>query len=219
MNIVMLGAPGAGKGTQADLLAEYLQIPHIATGDLFREALRRNTPLGRQAREYMDRGELVPDAITIAMVRERLAQPDCARGVILDGFPRTVEQAQALDEILAERGQAVDLAIFIRVRPEVLIERLSGRWTCRDCQGVYHTVFNPPRQPGVCDVCGGSLFQREDDRPETQRHRIEVYLEQTAPLIEFYRKRGVLSEVNGEREIAEVQEEIRDAVTRVRAVR
>ena len=216
MNIVLLGAPGAGKGTQAELLAGYLGIPHVATGDLFREALRGDTPLGRRAKEYMDRGELVPDSVTIAMVRERLAASDTANGVILDGFPRTIEQARALDEILAERGRKVDLVIFIRVRPEVLLERLSGRWVCRDCQGVYHTLLNPPATPGVCDACGGRLFQRPDDRPEVQKHRIEVYLAQTAPLVEYYRKRGLLVEVDGERGIAQVQEEIRDAVARVR---
>ncbi len=218
MNIVLLGAPGAGKGTQAELLAEYLRIPHVATGDLFREALRGDTPLGRRAKAYIERGELVPDDITIAMVQERLAQPDSERGVILDGFPRTVEQARALDRVLAERGTQLDLVIFIRVRPEVLLQRLSGRWICRDCQGVYHMTFNPPRQPGVCDVCGGPLYQREDDRPETQSRRIEVYLAQTSPLIEYYRERGLLVEVDGEREITEVQEEIRNAVARVRAV-
>jgi adenylate kinase len=149
------------------------------------------------------------------MLRERLAAPDSKRGVILDGFPRTVEQAEALDEILAERGQQVDLAISIRVRPEVLLQRLAGRWVCRDCQGVYHTLYNPPRQPGVCDVCGGELYQRPDDRPETQRHRIEVYLAQTAPLIEFYRRRGLLVEVDGEQDIATIQEELQRVVARV----
>lgn len=217
MNIVLLGAPGAGKGTQAEYLAEHLQIPHVATGDLFREAYKADTPLGREARAYVDRGELVPDSITVAMLRERLSAPDSRCGVILDGFPRTVEQAQALDRLLAERGQKVDLTIFIRVRPEVLLARLSGRWICRDCQGVYHVLFNPPRQPGVCDACGGPLYQREDDRPETQRRRIEVYLAQTSPLVAYYRDRGILVEVDGEKEIAEVRQDLREAVDRVRA--
>lgn len=217
MNIVLLGAPGAGKGTQAELLAEDLGIPHIASGDLFREALRGDTLLGRQAKAYVDRGELVPDSVTIAMVRERLAAPDSERGFILDGFPRTVEQAQALDEILAERGRRVDLAVFIQVRPQVLLERLSGRWICRDCQGVYHLLYNPPRVPGVCDLCGGPLYQRPDDRPETQGRRIEVYLAQTAPLIELYGRRGLLVEVDGEQDIAHVREELRNAVATVRA--
>jgi len=217
LNIVLLGAPGAGKGTQADLLSAYLQVPHVATGDLFREALRNNTCLGQQAKEYMDRGELVPDSITVAMVRERLAQPDCARGVILDGFPRTIEQAEALDALLSELDRQLDLVVFIRVRPEVLVERLSGRWICHDCQGVYHTLFNPPEVPGVCDACDGELFQRVDDRPETQRYRIEVYLRQTAPLVEWYRERGLLVEVDGEREIDRIQEDLREAVARVRA--
>lgn len=218
MEIVLLGAPGAGKGTQAELLAEHLGIPHVASGDLFREALKGQTPLGRQAKEYMDRGELVPDAITIAMVRERLASADTQRGVILDGFPRTVEQAEALDETMAERGRRIDLAVFIRVRPEVLLERLSGRWICLDCQGVYHTLYQPPAEPGRCDVCGGGLYQRVDDRPETQSRRIEVYLAQTAPLIDYYRQRGILAEVDGERDIESVQQELRRAVAQVQGV-
>ncbi|MDI7275796.1 MAG: adenylate kinase, partial [Anaerolineae bacterium] len=188
---MLLGAPGAGKGTQADLLSDYLRVPHIASGDLFREALAKDTPLGRQARAYMDRGELVPDAITIAMVRERLQAPDAERGFILDGFPRTVEQAAALDELLTERGEKLDLAVFIDARPQILLQRLSGRWICQDCQGVYHTLYNPPARPEVCDACGGALYQRIDDRPETQRRRIEVYLAQTAPLVESYRQRGL----------------------------
>ncbi len=219
MDVVLLGAPGAGKGTQAELLSEHLHIPHIATGDLFREALRGDTPLGRQAKAYMDRGELVPDSVTIAMVRERMHEPDTAQGAIFDGFPRTVEQAQALEAILAERGQQVDIAIYIDVRPEVLLERLSGRWICRDCGGVYHAVSNPSEVPGICSACGGQLYQRPDDRPEVQRRRIEVYLEQTAPLIEYYRERGLLAEVDGERDIVQVQEELRDVVARVRAAR
>jgi adenylate kinase len=216
LNIVLLGAPGAGKGTQAELLAEHLNVPHVATGDLFREALRGDTPLGRKAKEYMDRGELVPDEVTVAMVRQRLAAPDTREGVILDGFPRTVEQAQALDELLAERGRQVDVAIFIHVGPEALLERLSGRWICRDCQGVYHSFYKPPRVPEVCDTCGTGLYQRLDDRPETQRRRVDVYLAQTAPLIAYYQERGVLAEVDGEQEIDRVQEQLRSVVTQVR---
>jgi len=216
LRIVLLGAPGAGKGTQAEFLSEYLGVPHIATGDLFREALAKDTPLGRQAKAYMDRGELVPDSITIAMVRERLSAPDTERGFILDGFPRTVEQARALDQVLAERGQKLDVVVYIDVRPEVLLQRLSGRWICQDCQGVYHTLYNPPERPEICDACGGRLYQRVDDRPETQRRRIEVYLAQTAPLIQFYRERGLLVEINGEQEIARVRDELRSVVDRVR---
>lgn len=212
MNIVLLGAPGAGKGTQAELLAEHLRIPHVASGDLFREALRSDTPLGREAKGYMDRGELVPDAVTIAMVRDRLAAPDSREGVILDGFPRTVEQAGALDGVLAEKGQKVDLVAFIHVRPDELLKRLSGRWTCRDCGGVYHTLFNPSKRPDVCDACGGPLYQRPDDKPETQARRIEVYLAQTSPLVEHYRRRGSLVEIDGEQEIGKVQEDLRRAV-------
>lgn len=213
MNVLLLGAPGAGKGTQAALLAEHLHIPHVASGDLFREALRSDTPLGREAKGYIDRGELVPDAVTIAMVRERLTAPDSREGVILDGFPRTVEQARALDGILAELGQQVDLVAFIQVRPEELLKRLSGRWTCRDCGGVYHTLYNPPARPDICDSCGGPLYQRPDDRPETQARRIEVYLAQTKPLVEYYQQRSVLVEIDGEQEIDKVQEDLRQAVT------
>lgn len=219
MNIVLLGAPGAGKGTQAELLAEHLGIPHVATGDLFREALKGNTSLGRQAKEYMDRGELVPDSVTIAMVRERLMMPDTEHGVILDGFPRTVEQAEALDAIMEERGDRLDVVVFIRVEPDVLLQRLSGRWICRDCQGVYHTLYNPPEVPEICAACGGQLQQRVDDRPETQRRRIEVYLAQTAPLIDYYRRRGVLFEIDGEQDIGQVQNELRAAVDQVKVGR
>ncbi len=210
--IVLLGPPGAGKGTQADMLSQKLGIPHVASGDLFRDHLKRQTELGQLAKGYMDRGELVPDEVTIGMVKERIAQPDCATGVILDGFPRTVPQADALNRVMAEQGKAITCVPYINVRDEALLERLTARWTCRNCQAVYNVLAKPPRQSGVCDVCGGELYQRADDTPETQRHRIEVYNKQTAPLIAYYRERGLLAEVNGEQSIEAVQEALLQAV-------
>lgn len=209
--LLLLGAPGAGKGTQAAFLTEKLGIPHVASGDLFRESVAKQTELGKLAKGYMDRGELVPDEVTIAMVMERLSQGDCAKGAILDGFPRTIAQAQALEEALAERGASLTKAIYIAVSEDALVERLSGRWTCRQCGAVYHERFNPPQVPGVCDVCGGELYQRPDDTPETQRRRIRVYMEQTAPLIDYFAASGRLAEVDGEKGV----EEVRNAVWEV----
>lgn len=212
MDIVLLGAPGAGKGTQAELLAEWLAVPTVSSGELFREAMDAGTPLGLQAREYIDRGELVPDRITIDMVAERLSRPDCAGGVILDGFPRTVAQAEALEELLGRMGRRVDVVAYIEVAPEVSLRRLAGRWTCSRCGAVYHEVFSPEAVSGKCDQCGGKLTQREDDRPEVQRRRIEVYRERTAPLIAHYRERGILSEVDGERDVEAVQRDLRAVI-------
>lgn len=205
MYVILIGAPGAGKGTQAALLVEALGLPHVASGDLFRENLQNETPLGVQAKSYMDRGELVPDDVTIAMVRERLSRPDCEAGVILDGFPRTVAQAIALDKMLAEEGKAIDLVPYIRVSEETLVARLAGRWICGQCQTPYHPLANPPRQARMCDECGGQLYQRDDDKPETVRKRLEVYFAQTMPVIEHYRQQGLLIEVEGEGSIEEVQ--------------
>lgn len=210
--IVLLGAPGAGKGTQAVYLEEVLGIPHVSSGDLFRENLRNETGLGKLARSYMDKGELVPDEVTIAMVKERLARPDCAGGVVLDGFPRTIAQAQALDEILAETGRRVGIVPYIKVPDDVLLARLAGRWTCRQCEAVYHELFNPPKIAGKCDACGGELYQRADDTPETQRRRIEVYFQQTTPLIEYYRDRGLLVEIDGAQSIERVQADLLAAI-------
>jgi adenylate kinase len=210
--IILLGAPGAGKGTQAAMLTETLGVPHVASGDLFRSALQKGTPLGLEAKKYMDQGLLVPDEVTIAMVRERLALPDCEEGVILDGFPRTLEQAKALDAALAEEGRAIDKVLYIKVPNEELVARLSGRWICRDCQAVYHTITNPPQQAGRCDACGGELYQRSDDKPETVRRRLEVYFEQTMPLIEYYTEIGVLTEVNGDQSISKVQTALLEAI-------
>lgn len=216
MFLVLLGAPGVGKGTQARELMEKLGLPQVSSGDLFREAVKAHTPLGVEAQKYLDRGEYVPDSVTIAMVAERLAQPDCAEGAILDGFPRTIEQARALDAILEQKGTSVALVPYIKASTETLLQRLGGRWTCRNCQAVYHVLYNPPREPGKCDVCGGELYQRADDTPETHRKRIEVYLEQTAPLIQYYQERGLLVEINGELDIAGVRAQLLKAVRRVR---
>ena len=214
--IALLGAPGAGKGTQAETLAAELGLPHVATGDLFREALRKETSLGLLAKSYMNKGQLVPDDITIQMVRERLAQPDCSGGAILDGFPRTVEQARALDGLLAELGASLTVVPYIKVSTDVLLARLAGRWSCRVCGAVYHTLYKPPKRPDCCDECGGELYQRADDTPETQKRRINVYLAETAPLIEFYTKRGLLVEIDGEQDIESVHRDllavIRDAM-------
>jgi adenylate kinase len=212
MYLVLLGPPGSGKGTQAERLKEQLGLPHVASGDLFRDHISNQTELGLLAKGYIDRGELVPDDVTIAMVRERLQQPDCDEGVILDGFPRTLPQAQALDEILASRGRALSGVLYINVPDEELVRRLSGRWLCRRCQTPYHVVFSPPAQEGVCDECGGELYQRDDDRPETVRARLRVYHEQTAPLIDYYRRASLLVEVDGAGDIETVNATLLDAI-------
>ncbi|MBI2873209.1 MAG: adenylate kinase [Chloroflexi bacterium] len=212
MRIVLLGPPGAGKGTQAKTLAERLRVPHVASGDLFRQHQAENTPLGRQVRYYTERGDLVPDQLTIRMVLERLGEADCAGGYILDGFPRTLEQARALDSELASRGQELDVALSVEVPEEELVRRLSGRLICRQCQAPYHRDNAPPRRPGVCDRCGGELYQRPDDQPEVVRQRFRVYLAQTAPLAEHYRVRGKLKEVDGQGSIEEVEAAMMEAV-------
>jgi len=204
MFLILLGPPGAGKGTQAALLAEARSLAHIATGDMFREAMRSGSEVGQQAKAYVDRGELVPDELTIRMLLERLTQPDCAGGCMLDGFPRNLEQAKALDAALTERGQAVDHVAYIRVSEEELTERLGGRWTCRQCGAVYHQRNSPPATAGRCDQCGGELYQRSDDQPETIRRRLTVYFRDTAPLVEYYRQRGKLMEVDGQQGIEAV---------------
>ncbi len=214
-HIVMLGPPGAGKGTQAKRIAEKLGIPHVSSGDIFRENLRNRTELGRMAEEYINRGELVPDDVTIAMIRDRLSRPDCRDGVVLDGFPRTPAQAAALDTILQEvAGAQVDIVPCIRVPESVLVERLTGRRSCPRGH-VYHLKFNPPAEPGKCDHDGLELFQREDDTRETVTHRIQVYNQQTQPLIEYYEKRGVLVNINGDQPIENVSAELFAALAQV----
>lgn len=210
--IVLLGPPGAGKGTQAQVLAEKTGLAHISSGDIFRENLKNQTDLGKLAQGYMNRGELVPDDVTIAMIRERLSRPDCAKGAILDGFPRTPAQAEALSAMLEELDGKVVSVPYISVPAEVLIERLSGRWTCRTCGKVYHSVYNPPQKAGICDDDSGELYQREDDQPATVEKRIKVYLEQTSPLIEHYRQAGLLVEIDGTLPIEEVTRQLLEAI-------
>ena len=196
--IVLLGPPGVGKGTQAKIIAEKMGLPHISSGDLFRENLTNKTDLGKQAQAFMDRGELVPDELTIAMLRDRLSRPDCANGAILDGFPRTPPQARALSQLLAERSSDVSVVPFLNANEAVLIDRLSGRLTCRAGGHVYNRHLNPPRVAGKCDVDGSELILRDDDKPETVQRRLRVYTEQTSPLIDHYKAEGKLIEINGD---------------------
>ena len=212
MHIIMLGAPGAGKGTQADILSEELKLHHVASGDLFRQALEERTELGLRAKSYMEKGELVTDEVTIEMILERIDRPDCASGCILDGFPRTLRQARTLDKVLEERGKAIYKAIYIEVHDEELVRRLSGRWLCRACQTPYHVTNSPPKTPGQCDRCGGELYQRSDDREETVRERLNVFFTQTAPILDYYGKRSKLIRVRGDQRIQEVAAEIISAL-------
>lgn len=209
--IVMLGPPGAGKGTQAKQLAQALDLVHVSTGDLFRENLKNETELGQLAQSYMNKGELVPDDVTIRMVEERLSRPDCDQGAVLDGFPRTPAQADALEALLAKFDAGVNVVPYIKVLDEVLIERLSGRWMSTSGR-VYHALYNPPMVKWIDDLDGSKLYQREDDKPETVRHRIEVYREQTAPLIEYYRQKGLLVEIDGTQAIDDVTKDLMNAV-------
>jgi adenylate kinase len=206
--IVLLGPPGAGKGTQAEVISAKLHLPHISSGDLFREHFAHQTELGKLAAGYINKGELVPDDVTIAMIRERLSRPDCHTGALLDGFPRTPPQAEALATMLAEINGQVKSVPYICVPDDVLIERLAGRWTCRKAGHVFHEKYNPPRQPGICDFDGSELYQREDDKTETVKRRIRVYTEQTQPLIEYYRQHGVLIEVDGKKSIEQVTDDL-----------
>jgi adenylate kinase len=206
--IVLLGPPGAGKGTQAEILEEKLQLPHISSGDIFRENIKNGTELGKLAQTFMNQGKLVPDDLTIDMIRERFSRPDCVKGAILDGFPRTPAQADALEVMLKGFGGKVDLVPFITAPTDALIERLTGRWTCRANGHIFHVRFNPPKQAGVCDIDGSELYQRDDDKPETVTNRIKVYQEQTAPLIDYYTKRGTLAEINGLAPVEEVSAQL-----------
>jgi len=204
MNLVLMGLPGAGKGTQAEKIVQEYGIPHISTGDMFRAAMKEGTALGLQAKAYMDRGDLVPDEVTIGIVRERLSKDDCQKGFLLDGFPRTVAQAEALEVMLAELGRSIDYVINIEVDKALLMERLTGRRICKECGATYHLVFNPPAKLGVCDKCGGELYQRADDNEETVANRLEVNMKQTQPLLDFYRAKGYLRNINGQQEIEQV---------------
>lgn len=197
MKIIMLGAPGAGKGTQAKKIAEKYSIPHISTGDIFRANIKNNTELGQKAKTYMDKGELVPDELVVDLIMDRFKEADCANGYVLDGFPRTIPQAEALDKALTANNEAVDFAINVEVPDENIINRMSGRRACVGCGATYHIQFNAPKVEGVCDTCGEKLILRDDDKPETVKNRLSVYHEQTQPLIDYYSKKGVLAEVDG----------------------
>jgi len=208
VRLVLLGPPGAGKGTQAKLLQEHFDIPQISTGDILRRAAKEGTPFGKRAKKYMDRGELVPDSVILDIVEERLSADDCHKGFLLDGFPRTVVQAEAFQTMLDRQNQALDGAVSLRVPRQKLVARLSGRRTCRQCGAMYHVRFNPPKKEGVCDQCGGDLYQRADDREETIEARMEVYDRESAPLLEHFRQKGLLREVDGSKTTDEVFREI-----------
>ncbi|MBP5354487.1 MAG: adenylate kinase [Lachnospiraceae bacterium] len=204
MKLVMLGAPGAGKGTQAKMIAAKYGIPHISTGDIFRANIKNGTELGEKAKKYMDQGLLVPDELTLALIMDRFAQDDCKNGYVLDGFPRTIAQAEALTASLKENGEALDMAIDVDVPDENIIERMGGRRACVSCGGTYHVLYNPPKVSGICDLCGGELSIRKDDLPETVKRRLTVYHEQTQPLIDYYTAEGILRSVDGTKDVNEV---------------
>lgn len=208
MNLVLMGLPGAGKGTQAEKIVEKYNIPHISTGDMFRAAIKDGTELGLQAKSFMDKGALVPDEVTIGIVKDRLSKDDCEKGFLLDGFPRTVAQAAALDEMLSELNRPIDYVINVDVDKDILMERLTGRRICKECGATYHLVFNPPAEEGVCTRCGGELYQRADDNAETVQNRLEVNLAQTKPLLSFYEDKGTLRNINGQQDINVVFEDI-----------
>ncbi|MFP3121409.1 MULTISPECIES: adenylate kinase [Bacillaceae] len=208
MNLILMGLPGAGKGTQAERIIAKYNIPHISTGDMFRAAIKEGTELGLKAKSFMDQGALVPDEVTIGIVRERLSKEDCDNGFLLDGFPRTVAQASALEEIVKDLGKKIDYVINIDVDSDLLLKRLTGRRICKDCGSTYHLVFNPPAVEGVCDKCGGELYQRSDDNEETVANRLEVNIKQTQPLLNFYEELGYLRNINGVQEIGKVFEDI-----------
>jgi adenylate kinase len=212
MYIIMLGAPGAGKGTQADILSQEMDLPHIASGDLFRQALEKRTEVGLLVKNYMDKGELVPDEITIKMILGRINQPDCASGCLFDGFPRTLHQAKTLDEALRAQGKSIDKAIYIEVPNEELVKRLGGRRLCRVCQTPYHIINSPPKTPGKCDKCGGELYQRSDDKEETVKDRLNIFFTQTVPILDYYKKQNKLIRVNGNLGMQGVASEILSAL-------
>ncbi|MDT9027719.1 MULTISPECIES: adenylate kinase [Rossellomorea] len=208
MNIVLMGLPGAGKGTQAEKIVDKYGIPHISTGDMFRAAIKGGTELGLKAKSFMDNGDLVPDEVTIGIVRERLSKEDCEKGFLLDGFPRTVAQAEALENILADLGKKMNYVININVDKDILMERLTGRRICKECGATYHLVFNPPTEEGVCDRCGGELYQRADDNEETVQNRLDVNIKQTQPLLAYYEDKGYLKNIDGQQDIHRVFDDI-----------
>ncbi|MBT2758922.1 adenylate kinase [Mesobacillus foraminis] len=210
MNLVLMGLPGAGKGTQAEKIVAKYNIPHISTGDMFRAAMKEGTELGLKAKSFMDQGALVPDEVTIGIVRERLSKPDCEKGFLLDGFPRTVAQADALEHMLADLNKKIDFVINIDVDQSILMDRLTGRRICKSCGSTYHLVFNPPAKEGVCDRCGGELYQRADDNANTVQNRLDVNIKQTKPLLNFYEDKGYLRNINGQQDINVVFSEIEE---------
>lgn len=212
MRIILLGPPGAGKGTQAANIVSEFHIPHISTGDIFRKNLKEGTPLGLKAKEYMDQGLLVPDDLVVEIVKDRLSEDDCTEGFMLDGFPRTVAQAEALDEELKTLGASLDTVLNIEVDHELLVERITGRRICKNCGATYHVKFNSPTEEGKCDVCGGELYQRADDQEETVKKRLDVYTKQTEPLINYYREKGILRTINGQQDIDKVFKDITKAL-------
>lgn len=217
MNLILLGAPGAGKGTQAKIIVEKYKIPQISTGDMLRDAVAKGTELGKKAKEFMEQGKLVPDEIVVSIVKERLKQRDCKNGFILDGFPRTIAQAEALDKIMEEMGKKIDAVININVPEEEIVKRIVNRRTCRKCGAIYHLIYDPPKKDEICDKCGGELYQRDDDREEVIRERFAVYRKKTEPLIEYYRKKGILNDVDGSKHIEEVKKEILSVLERIKS--
>ncbi|MCG2428823.1 adenylate kinase [Staphylococcus epidermidis] len=210
MNIILMGLPGAGKGTQASEIVKKFPIPHISTGDMFRKAIKDETDLGKEAKSYMDRGELVPDEVTVGIVKERISEDDAKKGFLLDGFPRTIDQAESLSQIMSELAREIDAVINIEVPEEELMNRLTGRRICEKCGTTYHLVFNPPKVDGICDIDGGKLYQREDDNPETVSNRLSVNVKQSKPILEYYNNKGVLKNIDGSKDIDEVTKDVID---------
>lgn len=210
MNIILMGSPGAGKGTQASEIVKKFPIPHISTGDMFRKAIKDETDLGKEAKSYMDRGELVPDEVTVGIVKERISEDDAKKGFLLDGFPRTIDQAESLSQIMSELDREIDAVINIEVPEEELMNRLTGRRICEKCGTTYHLVFNPPKVDGICDIDGGKLYQREDDNPETVSNRLSVNVKQSKPILEYYNNKGVLKNIDGSKDIDEVTNDVID---------
>ncbi|GGG90957.1 adenylate kinase [Staphylococcus pragensis] len=216
MNIILMGLPGAGKGTQASEIVKKFPIPHISTGDMFRKAIKDETDLGKEAKSYMDRGELVPDEVTVGIVKERISEDDAKKGFLLDGFPRTIDQAEALNNIMSELGRNIDAVINIEVPEEELMNRLTGRRICEKCGTTYHLVFNPPKVDGVCDIDGGKLYQREDDNPETVSNRLSVNVKQSKPILEYYEEKGVLKNIDGANDIDQVTKDVIDILDQLK---
>ena len=216
MNIILMGLPGAGKGTQASEIVKKFSIPHISTGDMFRKAIKDETDLGKEAKSYMDRGELVPDEVTVGIVKERISEDDAKKGFLLDGFPRTIDQAEALNDIMSELGRNIDAVINIEVPEEELMNRLTGRRICEKCGTTYHLVFNPPKVDGICDIDGGKLYQREDDNPETVSNRLNVNVKQSKPILEYYNEKGVLKNIDGAKDIDDVTKDVIDILDQLK---